>query len=254
MNNFDLEILYEDEDIVAINKPAGIVVHKDGKNSYETLTDILLKKYPNIKNVGESMRLTNGTIVERPGIVHRLDKETSGVMLIAKTQTGFTHLKSQFKKREISKIYHAFVYGNLKVDKQVIDWPIGRSKGDIRRWTIKRFARGKIREAVTEIKVLKRVTWHAPHQTVQGTSTKEFFSLIEARPLTGRTHQIRVHLKAIYHPIICDNLYAPGRSEMLGFERLALHSREIIFNNKKGKKVEVIAPYPDDFQKAIDLL
>ncbi|MCB9806040.1 RluA family pseudouridine synthase [Candidatus Nomurabacteria bacterium] len=250
MIDFDLEILYEDEDIIAINKPAGVVVHPDGKSLNNTLTDKLLEKYPKIKDVGEPLKLQDGRLIKRPGIVHRLDKDTSGVMLVAKTQVGFTHLKAQFKKREILKVYNAFVYGNLKIDKKTIDWPIGRSKGDIRRWTVKKFARGKIREAVTEIKVLNRaVVFENP---TNEKSHHEHVSFVEARPMTGRTHQIRVHMKAIYHPLICDELYAPGRAKLLGFERLALHAREIVFQNRQGESVDITAPYPEDFQDAVD--
>lgn len=240
-NTLTPTILYEDDNILAINKPAGLVVHPDGKSDVYTLCDWLIKKYPQIKNVGEHLKLSDENLIPRPGIVHRLDKDTSGVMLVAKTQEGFMHLKHQFKNRSISKAYHAFVYGNIKVERKTIDWPMGRSKGNIRRWTVEKFARGKIREAVTQVRVLKRFKFDG-----------QMLSFIEARPLTGRTHQIRVHLNAIYHPIVSDSLYAPKNNKTLGFERHALHAFRIVFKNTKGKEITVTAPYPDDFQKALE--
>lgn len=233
-------ILYEDEHILAINKPSGLVVHPDGKSIEPTLCNWLVDKYPDIVDVGEPLKISDGTLVERPGIVHRLDRETSGVMVIAKTQQGFTHLKHQFKNREIVKVYEAFVYGNIKEERKTIDWPIGRSKGNIRRWTVEKFARGKIREAKTQIKVLDRIKVN-----------DEIVSFVEARPLTGRTHQIRVHLNAIYHPIVCDKLYAPKKECLLGFSRVALHAKELIFKNPSGKELTLIAPYPEDFQNVL---
>lgn len=234
-------ILYEDEHMLAINKPSGLVVHPDGKSISYTLCNWLVEKYPKIKNVGEPLKMEDGTLVDRPGIVHRLDKETSGVMVIAKTQEGFTHLKHQFKSRKVAKMYHAFTYGNIKEERKTINWPIGRSRGNIRRWTVEKFARGKVREAITYIKVLKRLS-------LDGMSA----TFVEARPLTGRTHQIRVHLNAIYHPIVCDKLYSPKNPCLAGFNRVALHARELILKNTKGKELILVAPYPEDFQKVVD--
>jgi 23S rRNA pseudouridine1911/1915/1917 synthase len=112
------EVIYEDKDIIAINKPAGLVVHSDGKTKEKTLTDWLLSKYPEIKGVGEPGKDSNGNEIDRPGIVHRLDRETSGIMLVAKNHDSFLNLKNQFKNHEIQKIYHAFVYGVLKTEKE----------------------------------------------------------------------------------------------------------------------------------------
>src|SRR3972149_5430720 len=110
----DLKILYEDKDILAINKPAGLMTHSDGKTKEKTLADLVLEKYPEIKDVGESIKLDSGAEIEKPGIVHRLDKETSGVILIAKNQPDFEFLKNQFKERETKKTYEAIVYGYVK--------------------------------------------------------------------------------------------------------------------------------------------
>lgn len=235
----DPTILYEDSDILAINKPAGIVVHSDGKTKEKTLVDWILSKYPEIKDVGEPARSSTGETILRPGIVHRLDKETSGVMLIAKTKEGFEVLKNQFKNHTIEKIYHAFVYGEMKNLEGKIERPIGRSKKDFRMWSAQRGARGEMREAVTMYKVLE---------------VKKDYSLVEIMPKTGRTHQIRVHLKAINYPLVSDTLYAPNRENSLGFSRLALHSFQISFLDTKGKLETVSAPYPSDFARAKDLL
>ena len=232
----NIPILYEDENIIAINKPAGLVVHFDGRTKEPNVADWLLEKYPETKKVGEPIKLSNGEEIIRPGIVHRIDRETSGVLLLAKNQKSFEFLKKSFQDRLIEKTYHAFVYGEMKNDDGVIDRPITRSRKDFRLWSAQRGGRGEARDAVTEYKVLKR---------------NKGFTFVEANPKTGRTHQIRVHFKAINHPIICDSLYAPKRESALGFERLALHAHTIEFDNSKGKRLKITAPYPADFEKAI---
>jgi len=225
-------ILYEDKDILAINKPAGLVVHGSGKTKEKTLVDWLLSKYPEIKNVGEPGRDAEGKEIERSGIVHRLDRETSGVMLVCKTQEAFEFLKSEFKKREIQKTYRAFVFGEVKGEKGKIERPIGRSSTDFRKWSAQRGARGEMREAVTEYKVLAR---------------GKGYSYLEVYPKTGRTHQIRVHLKAVNHPLVADSLYTPNRENELGLKRLALHSYSILFTDLNGEKKEVKSQLPEDF-------
>lgn len=234
-----IKVIFESDDIVAINKPAGIVVHSDGKNENKTLTDWILEKYPEAENVGEPI-VSEKTNILRPGIVHRLDKETSGVMLIARTTRGFENLKQQFQDRTIQKNYHAFVYGNIKEELTIIDKPIGRSSKDIRRWTSMRDARGQMRDAMTLVRVLARGNYHG-----------EVFTYIEAEPKTGRTHQIRVHLKAIDKPILCDSLYSPNRDCILGFNRLALHAREISFFDCEGERHTIQADFPEDFENAL---
>ncbi len=230
----EINILYEDSDIVAVDKPAGLVVHADGRTKEKTLTDWILKKYPEAKDVGELL----GDI-ERPGIVHRLDRDTSGVILIAKTKEGHICLKEQFQNRTISKRYLAFLYGEVKDDYGIIDRPIGRSSGDFRKWSATRGTRGEMREAKTYWTLI---------------SKKDNYSFIEAEPKTGRTHQIRVHFKAINHPIVSDELYAENKEKALGFERIALHAYSINFKNCKGKDIKVIASIPADFKKAIKKL
>jgi 23S rRNA pseudouridine1911/1915/1917 synthase len=232
-------LLYEDEDMLAIHKPAGLVVHGDGKTNEPSVADWMLQKYPQAKEVGEPSRAANGEIIYRPGIVHRLDRETSGVMLVAKTQKGFENLKTQFQNHEIKKIYYAFVYGEMKQDTGTIDRPIGRSNKDFRMWSAQRGARGELREAVTDYEVALR---------------SKGYSFVRVMPKTGRTHQIRVHFKAISYPLVGDSLYAPTRDNTLGFSRLALHSYETTFLDVTGNSHTVNAPYPEDFTSALTVL
>lgn len=234
-----IPILFEDTEVLVVNKPAGLVVHSDGKTVEPTLTDWVLENYPETKGVGEPTKLSNGEMIDRPGIVHRLDRETSGVLVVAKNQKSFEFLKKQFQEREMEKTYRAFVHGEVKNDSGIIDRPIARSTGDFRKWTAERGRRGEEREAVTEYKVLAR---------------HEGFSFLDVHPKTGRTHQIRVHLKAINHPVVCDKLYAAKRDCALGFTRLALHAFSLKLKLPTGKELIVEATYPEDFQHAIELL
>jgi len=235
----EIKVIFEDEDFLVINKFSGLVVHSDGRTEEKTLVDWILEKYPEIENVGEPLILSSGIEIKRPGIVHRLDRDTSGILVITKNQKSFLNLKEQFKERTTKKNYRAFVYGNVKNDEGIIDRPIGRSKKDFRRWTAQRDIRGKERYSVTEYKVIKR-----------GKET----TLIDVCPKTGRTHQIRVHFKAINYPVVCDKLYAPKRECLLGFERLALHAYSIEFNLMNGKRIKLKAEIPKDFREALRLL
>jgi len=242
-----IKILYEDANILAIDKPSGISVHPDGRPGdrakEKTVTDWVLKNYPKMKNVGEPM----GDVV-RPGIVHRLDKDTSGVLVLAKNQKSHEFLKAQFANREVKKIYHAIVSGYMKDDRGVITKPIGRSPSDFRRRLAGRGARGELREAVTEYKVLKRfeVSLHKSHEATHR------FSYLEIKPKTGRTHQIRVHMKYLNHPVVCDNLYNPGKPCPKGIDRLALHALSIEFKNLKGQLVRVESPLDIDMRTILE--
>ena len=231
----EVEMLYEDGDVLVINKPAGLLVHPDGSSDDKTLVDWVLEKFPELANVGEEMKLKDGTIIKRPGIVHRLDRDTSGAMIIAKNQNSFENLKSQFKNREIKKAYLAIVSGVFKnnKDKGVIDLPIGRSPRDFRRWSAQPGSRGNKREAVTEYFILEQVDNNA---------------LVFLQPLTGRTHQLRVHLKAIHHPIIGDELYGDKNSrKSSAIDRQALHARAITWQKDDRSMEQVLAPLPVDF-------
>ncbi len=273
-----LNIIYQDSDVLVINKPAGVIVHGDGKTTEKTLCDFIVEEFPELQDIGEPMIINRGpskepTVLPRPGIVHRLDKETSGVMLIAKTQEAFNILKSQFQNHTIEKTYNTFVWGLVKEDEGVIDRPIGRSKNDFRKWSAQRFARGEMRMAITAYKVLKRfegdpVMGRGNIMVGKGNSKIPLaFSFVEVYPKTGRTHQIRVHFKAINNPIVGDGLYAENHPLALGFTRLALHARKIrvilpkdVINKDNSEDVltgtvsEFEAGLPRDFQNVCELL
>ncbi len=236
----EIEILYEDKDIVAVNKPAGLVVHSDGKTVEPALTDWILKKYPKTKDVGEPTETKEWGTISRPGIVHRLDRGTSGVILIAKTKKAHAHLKEQFQTQQIAKKYYAFVHGDLKEQWGTIERPIGKSPRDFRRWSAGRGARGEMRPAET--------WWNLIAYTREKGGG---YSFVEVEPKTGRTHQIRVHFQAIQHPVACDELYAPEKGCELGLKRTALHAFSTTFTDLKGKKVTVQAPLPADMKKVL---
>jgi 23S rRNA pseudouridine1911/1915/1917 synthase len=231
-----IKILYEDANILAIEKPSGLSVHGDGKTKEVTLVDWILKNYPKMKNVGEPIASGEDAIL-RPGIVHRLDKETSGVLLLAKNKKAYEFLKDQFQNRGIKKIYHTIVSGFIKEDRGMINKPIGRSPNDFRKRLAGRGARGELKEAITEYRVLKRFEEEVGK-----------FTYLEVRPKTGRTHQIRVHMKFINHPVVCDSLYNSGKPCPLGITRLALHAKSIEFTNLKGETIKVESPLPEEFK------
>lgn len=242
-----IDILYEDKDCVVVNKPAGLMVHPDGRAEGPFLTDWVLKEYPKTKNVGEPARGVDGSMITRPGIVHRLDRETSGVLIIAKTQKGHEHLKKQFQDRTMTKKYLAFAWGEMLEEFGTITRPIGRSSSDFRRWSAQRGARGEMRDAETY--------WtRIANGVSQIDGRQEKFTLLEVEPKTGRTHQIRVHLLAVHHPVVGDALYVPKRPMALGFERTALHARSIEFLTLKEEKVKIEAPLPKDFEHAYGVL
>ncbi len=260
-----IKILYEDKDILVIEKPSGVTVHPDGRQSSkkkeEFITEWILKNYPATKNVGESM-FFEGVEIKKPGIVHRLDRETSGVLLLAKTKKAYEFLKEQFQNREIKKTYVTVVDGWMREDRGVINKPIGRSPSDFRRRSAGRGARGELKEAITRYKVLKRFTAPA-HQNFSSSSHLEIqdgshavknfdmpslnkFTYLEIYPKTGRTHQIRVHMKYLNHPVLCDELYNPDGSCPKELKRLALHAKSIEFKNLKGEVIKIESPIPKE--------
>lgn len=248
MGNKDLEILYEDADCAVVNKPAGLMVHPDGRSPGPFLTDWIVERYPEAVKVGEPFRTPEGEELMRPGIVHRLDRETSGALVIAKTPRGHASLKSQFQERTVTKKYLAFVWGELAEEFGTITRPIGRSGKDFRKWSAQRGARGDMRDALT---YWTRI-WTGK---AEADGKEEKFSLVEAEPKTGRTHQIRVHLLATHHPVVGDTLYAPKRPFALGFQRTALHAMFIEFTSPEtGKKVSISAKLPADFAGSIKKL
>ncbi len=245
-----IKILHEDKDILVIDKPSGILVHpapeqvRYGASPDEkTILDIFKKKYPKLE------------------IAHRLDRETSGVLILAKNKKTHEFLKNQFQNRTIKKTYVAIVSGHVKNDRGVINKPIGRSPKDFRRRLAGRGARGEMREAITEYRVLKRFEASCVKNfygsSLKGShADKNFqhtlpFSYLEVRPKTGRTHQIRVHLKFINHPVICDSLYNPKGPCPKGLKRLALHAKSIEFKNLKDEIVKVESSIPLQFRKVV---
>ncbi len=229
------EVIYQDEAILVLNKPSGMSVHSDGKHAYPTVVEWLLKHYPEIAGVGEPQTLPNGELIDRPGVVHRLDRETSGVLVVARTQEVFLALKEQFKERDALKVYRAFVHGNIKDDRGIINKPIGSSRGGVGPRSA-RAGYGTMREALTTYRTISR----SPGA-----------SYVEVFPKTGRTHQIRVHFSAVQHPVVGDRLYGPGRPPLLGFTRLALHAFSLGINHPlTGARMTFTAPLPEDFLAA----
>lgn len=236
----DIEVLYEDADCVVIDKPSGLVVHEDGRTAESTVVGWLLARAPEARGVGEAGTTPEGLPLERSGVVHRLDRDTSGVLVLAKTQDAFTHLKAQFQDRHARKEYRAFVYGTMKEKWGTINRPIGRSGKDFRLRSAERGIRGTLRSAVTDWELIGQSATHA---------------YLKVFPKTGRTHQIRVHLKAIGKPIVGDTLYAGdeyAKKGSLGFARLALHAYRLTLTVPNGEKQTFCAPLPLDFINAVD--
>ena len=232
----EVKEIYSDVEVVVIDKPSGLMVHPDTLKKVEpTLVDWILQNHPEMEGVGEPMELKDGSWIARPGIVHRLDRDTSGVLVLARTQKAHAYLKEAFMERDVAKTYRAFVYGTLQHERGTIDKPIGKSRTDFRQWSAQRNPRGVMRDAVTDYKVLARG---------EGTTYVEVF------PKTGRTHQIRVHFKALQHPVVFDTLYAPSKPKVLGFERLALHALSVRLKLPSGKEMTFNSPLPTDFIEA----
>lgn len=237
-------IIYEDNTMIVVDKPYGLLVHEDGKSTEPTLVDWFLERCPEAKGVGESTTSPDGQVLERSGVVHRLDRETSGVMVLAKTSDAHTHLKAQFHDRLAKKEYRAFVYGRLHERWGTINRPIGRSAKDFRLRSAQRGARGLLRSAVTD--------WE---RIASGEYEGESYSYVKLIPKTGRTHQLRVHLKAIDRPIVQDVLYAAHKFETannLGLTRLALHAHILEITTPNGQRERFIAPVPHEFEFAAE--
>ncbi len=224
--NIDLDILYEDSDVIVINKPAGMVVHPAAGNWSGTLVNALLAHCKDLSGIGG---------VTRPGIVHRLDKDTSGVLMAAKNDFAHQSLARQIKDRTVVRKYLALVHGRFRSPQGIISGAIGRHPVDRQKMTVREGGR----RAVTHYRVLE-----------------EFgsYSLVEARLETGRTHQIRVHMAHIGHPVVGDPKYGP-RQPHLGLKGQALHAATLGFAHPRtGKYLEFTVPPPPEMQEAIDKL
>lgn len=239
------EIIFEDDEVLVVNKPYGMLVHEDWHSGQEgTLVEWFLKRVPSAQGVGEETLKPDGTKLERSGIVHRLDRDTSGVMIIAKTAAAHTFLKIQFHDRLVKKEYRAFVYGRIHDKWGTINRPIGRNARDFKKRSAERGAKGTLREAVTHFERIG-----------VGEYQNEPFSYLKLLPQTGRTHQLRVHLRAIDRPIVGDQLYADKKiehSNNLELKRLALHAHilDIVLPNEERQRF--IAPVPVDFEQAAE--
>jgi len=238
-------VLFEDMDVVFINKPHGWLTHADGHNKdAPTVVEWFINKFPASQGVGEVGYSNKGEELDRSGIVHRLDRETSGVLILAKNQEAHQFLKQQFKDRLVYKEYRAFVYGRINDRWGTINRPIGRSTKDHRRRSAERGAKGVLREAVTEFERIG-----------MGEFEGEAFSYVKLMPKTGRTHQLRAHLRAVDRCIVGDTLYAETKtatSNNLKLDRLALHANILGINLPSGQEERVIAPLPQEFEEAAE--
>ncbi len=219
-----LNILYDDDDVIVIDKPKGMVVHPANGNYTGTLVNAIMSKF------GDNLSGINGVI--RPGIVHRIDKDTSGVLVIAKNDKAHLKLAEQLKEHSMTRVYVAVVRGKLKEKVGTIDAPIGRNPKDRKKMGV--VANGK--RAVTHYKVIKEL---------------DDCSVIEVRLETGRTHQIRVHMSYIGHPLLGDNVYSNGKNKY-GFVGQALHAKILGFiHPSTGEYMEFSSNLPEEFEKLL---
>ena len=222
-----IEVIYEDSDIIVVNKPKGMVVHPGNGNVDGTLVNAIMAKCEgSLSGIGGEIR---------PGIVHRIDKDTSGLLIVAKNDKAHVNLSEQIKAHKVKKTYIALVRGVVRENEATIDMPIGRSKTDRKKMAVCKDGKN----AITHIKVLKR--W-------------EHYTLLQVNIETGRTHQIRVHLSYIGYPIIGDYTYSNGKNEF-GVVGQCLHAQKLEFKHPTTNKImELEAPLPEYFQEIIQKL
>jgi len=222
-----LDVLFTDTDIAVINKPSGLLVHPGAGRRFGTLVNALLYHFPEVRGIGPEDRL---------GIVHRLDRETSGVIVTARSLKAYNELKRQFKSREVKKVYLTLLWGHLPEREGTIDMPIGRHSRNGQKFSTES---RKLRVAITDYTVLRRYA---------------DFDLVEVRPHTGRTHQIRVHMAASGHPVAGDRVYGP-RKPKREIPRLFLHARKIGFRHPDtGAWMEFEAPLPSELEHFLETL
>ena len=222
--NIPLDIVYEDDDVIVVNKPQGMVVHPAPGHPDHTLVNALLYHSP--------LSTINGTF--RPGIVHRIDKDTSGLLMVAKNDLAHQSLAEQLRNKTNKREYLALVYGQIKEDEGTIDAPLGRNPQDRKKQAVVKGGR----HAVTHFKIIKRY---------------DNFTLVKCILETGRTHQIRVHMKYIGHPLVGDPLYGPRK--VIGKNGQFLHAALLGFKHPRtGKEMVFEAPLPENFQKMLDKL
>lgn len=239
MKNIGPEIVYEDNNILVVNKPYGLITHpKNATDTQPSLTDWVAANYPELKNIGEPFN-ASGAPVPRYGIAHRLDKDASGLIVITKNETSFAYIKKLFQTHAIQKHYYALVYGRPKENSGIINTPLGRI--GMKRTTQmigKKLIDSK--ESVTEYRTVRNF---------------EKYTLLDVSPKTGRTHQIRVHLKSVGCPIVGDMIYAPKNwQKPEGLNRLFLHAYKLEFPAPDGKHLVIESDLPDSLQSVVNKL
>lgn len=232
-----IEVLFEDPDLIFVNKPPGMAVHPSAGHPHSTLVDALVARFPDLSSVVE----LDGSW--RAGIVHRLDKDTSGVMVVARNSFARAALSDQFKQRTVEKVYVALVVGHLGRERLTIDKPVGRHHTERKRMSV-RSRSG--REALSEVKLIQRGSL-----TLKSGVTLPV-SLVAVRPRTGRTHQIRVHLASVGHPCVGDPLYGRQDRAELPLNRQALHAFYLaIAHPRTGVRLGLVAPLPPDLRAVL---
>lgn len=235
--SIEIETIFENKDFIIINKQSNISVHPDNKSHKDALVNGLVARYPEIVDVQD----TDEWAYLRPGIVHRLDKDTTGVMIVARNQKSFDALKDKFKNREVTKKYQAIVYGKMESQECFVDKALARSTNYKKQVVAGQKTKTKVREALTEFSVLKQF---------------EKYALVEARPKTGRMHQIRVHLFSLGNPIVGDRLYKKSEfmnDKYITADRQMLHAHSIEFE-LFGEKYSFTVELPKDFQRTLSKL
>ena len=229
--NIPIDIIYEDNDIIVVNKPKGLVVHPANGNPDSTLVNAIMAIFKDsLSGIGGELR---------PGIVHRLDKDTSGLLIVAKNDKAHVNMSEKIKNREGKKTYIALVRGTIQEEEATINMPIGRSLKDRKKMAV--IKTGK--EAITHFKVIDR------YVTDKGT-----YTLLEIKIDTGRTHQIRVHMAEIGYPVIGDLVYSNGKNEF-GIEGQCLHAKRLEFSHPiTGENMILEAPLPEYYQKVLKQL
>ena len=225
--NIPIELIYEDDDIIVVNKPKGLVVHPANGNMDGTLVNAIMAVCKgSLSGIGGKIR---------PGIVHRLDKDTSGLLIVAKNDLAHINISNQIKNREIKKVYVALVRGIVAENEATINMPIGRSLKDRKKMSVRKDGK----EAITHFKVLKRY---------------KKYTLLEIKIETGRTHQIRVHMSEIGHPVVGDMVYSNGKNEF-GVEGQMLHAKSLDFKHPiTGKQMHLEAELPGYFKEVLNKL